>query len=232
VGPRESRRAIHSPILGQSLAERMAATMNATNPSSPNVTPSTMSLFLARFGAGGNLSRSGTPARGYALEPMLDAVVGLGSNLGDRRATLSAAARELETFGRVVARSALYETDPVGPPQPRYLNAAVLFQTHLTAEPLLEALLAVEAKLGRIRRERWGPRVIDLDILWVDGESVRTPALTVPHPSLRERPFALRPLLDVAPSARDPNDGTAYAAVLTSLDATGVLEMPASRASW
>jgi 2-amino-4-hydroxy-6-hydroxymethyldihydropteridine diphosphokinase len=163
---------------------------------------------------------------------MLDAVVGLGSNLGDRRATLARAALSLETVGQVVARSALYETEPVGPPQPRYLNAAVLLRTELAAERLLEALLAVEAKLGRVRRERWGPRVLDLDILWVDGAVVRTPALTVPHPSLRERPFALRPLLDVAPSARDPADGIAYAAVLASLDPGGVLEIPASRASW
>jgi 2-amino-4-hydroxy-6-hydroxymethyldihydropteridine diphosphokinase len=162
----------------------------------------------------------------------MDAVVGLGSNLGDRRATLVSAVRELETLGQVVARSALYETEPVGPPQPRYLNAAVLFRTSLAAEPLLEALLTVEAKLGRVRRERWGPRVIDLDILWVDGARVRSRVLTVPHPNLRERPFALLPLLDVAPSAHDPADGTAYAAVLTSLDASGVLEIPASRASW
>jgi 2-amino-4-hydroxy-6-hydroxymethyldihydropteridine diphosphokinase len=162
----------------------------------------------------------------------MDAVVGLGSNLGDRRATLALAAREVETFGRVVARSALYETEPVGPPQPHYLNAAVLLRTELAPEPLLQALLAVEAKLGRIRRERWGPRVIDLDILWVDGVRVHSPALTVPHPSLRERPFALRPLLDVAPAACDPADGTSYAEVLASLDPIGVLEMPASRASW
>jgi 2-amino-4-hydroxy-6-hydroxymethyldihydropteridine diphosphokinase len=163
---------------------------------------------------------------------MLDAVVGLGSNLGDCRATLAQAAQELETFGQVVSRSAVYETEPVGPPQPRYLNAAVRLRTELAAGPLLEALLSVEAKLGRVRRERWGPRVIDLDILWVDGVVVRSPALTVPHPSLRERPFALRPLLDVAPSARDPADGVAYAAVLASLDPGGVLEIPGSRASW
>jgi 2-amino-4-hydroxy-6-hydroxymethyldihydropteridine diphosphokinase len=163
---------------------------------------------------------------------MLDAVIGLGANLGDRRATLSLAAKELEALGSVAARSALYETEPVGPPQPRYLNAAVLLRTELSAEALLEALLAIEKKLGRVRRERWGPRAIDLDILWLDGAVHRSPALTVPHPSLRERVFALRPLLDVAPAARDPADGVAYAAVLTSLDAGGVLEIPESRATW
>jgi 2-amino-4-hydroxy-6-hydroxymethyldihydropteridine diphosphokinase len=163
---------------------------------------------------------------------MLDAVIGLGSNLGDRRATLATAARRLEAFGRILARSALYETEPVGPPQPRYLNAALLFRTELGPEPLLTALLAVEKELGRVRRERWGPRVIDLDILWLEGVVHASPALTVPHPSLRERPFALRPLLDVAPAACDPADGISYVAVLASLDATGALEIPGSRATW
>jgi len=163
---------------------------------------------------------------------MLDAVIGLGANLGDRRATFLLAAKELEGFGRLRARSALYETEPVGPPQPRYLNAAVLLRTELSAEPLLEALFEVEKRLGRVRRERWGPRAIDLDILWLDGTTYRSPTLIVPHPSLRERAFALRPLLDVVPAARDPTDGIAYEAVLTSLDAGGVLEIPGSRATW
>jgi 2-amino-4-hydroxy-6-hydroxymethyldihydropteridine diphosphokinase len=163
---------------------------------------------------------------------MLDAVIGLGANLGDRRATLASAARELEAFGRLLARSSLYETEPVGPPQPRYLNAAVLLRTELGPEPLLSVLLDVEKRLGRVRRERWGPRAIDLDILWLDGTVHRSPTLVVPHPSLRERPFALRPLLDVAPGARDPADGIAYEAVLVSLDASGVLEIPGSRATW
>lgn len=163
---------------------------------------------------------------------MLTAVIGLGANLGDRRATLSLAAKELESVGRVLGRSALYETDPVGPPQPRYLNAAVLLETELAAEALMDALLAVEKKLGRVRRERWGPRAIDLDILWLEGTVHRSPMLTAPHPSLRQRAFALRPLLDVAPSASDPEDGVAYATVLASLDASGVLEIPGSRATW
>lgn len=163
---------------------------------------------------------------------MLDAVIGLGANLGDRRATLVRAAADLETVGRLLARSALYETEPVGPPQPRYLNAAVLLRTELDPEALLEALLGIEKTLGRVRRERWGPRAIDLDILWLHGVVHASQALTVPHPSLRERPFALRPLLDVAPDARDPADGIAYAAVLASLDAGDVLEIPGSRASW
>jgi 2-amino-4-hydroxy-6-hydroxymethyldihydropteridine diphosphokinase len=190
---------------------------------------------LARFCSlrtGEQLQSSSTPKERVTLLAMLDAVIGLGANLGDRRASLSAAARAVETFARVLARSALYETEPVGPPQPGYLNAALLVRTELAAEPLLEALLGVEEKLGRVRRERWGPRAIDLDLLWFDGLGHRSPRLTVPHPSLRERAFALRPLLDVAPSARDLADGVAYADVLASLDAGGVLEIPESRGTW
>lgn len=163
---------------------------------------------------------------------MLDAVIGLGSNVGDRRAMLVRAAEEFQAFGRLLARSALYETEPIGPPQPRYLNAAVLLRTELGPEPLLDALLGIERDLGRVRRERWGPRSIDLDILWLGSLAHASPTLTVPHPSLRERPFALRPLLDVAPAARDPADGTSYAAVLASLEAGGVQEIPGSRATW
>jgi 2-amino-4-hydroxy-6-hydroxymethyldihydropteridine diphosphokinase len=80
-----------------------------------------------------------------------------------------------------------------------------------SAFELLDHLLAVEASLGRTRAERWGPRVIDLDVLWIEGVVVRHPRLVVPHPRLRERAFAVRPLLDVAPDARDPVSGAPYA---------------------
>ena len=168
------------------------------------------------------------------MTPTSTAYVALGSNLGDREAAIRAALRALDSASatRVRRVSTLRETEPVGPPQPRYLNAAVLLRTELEAEALLAALLGIEKQLGRVRKERWGPRAIDLDILWLDGAVHRSPALTVPHPSLRERPFALRPLLDVAPAARDPADGVEYAAVLASLDAGGVQEIPESRATW
>ena len=95
-----------------------------------------------------------------------------------------------------------------------------------------EIVFAVEGSLGRVRRERWGPRVIDLDILWCRGVTVSTEELVVPHPELRVRPFALVPLLDVAPDASDPGDLADYAAVLERLDASGVREVPASRGTW
>ncbi len=127
---------------------------------------------------------------------MLDAVIGLGSNLGDSRRLLATAALEIERLGRPRGRSSLYETEPVGPPQPRFLNAALRLDIGLAPDALLEALLGIERRLGRVRNERWGPRLIDLDILWAKGTAVATPALSVPHPELRKRAFALFPLLE------------------------------------
>jgi 2-amino-4-hydroxy-6-hydroxymethyldihydropteridine diphosphokinase len=162
----------------------------------------------------------------------LDVVIGFGSNLGDRRATLRLAADEVLRIGDLRARSALYETEPLGPPQPAYLNGAIRLSTALEPVPLLSELLAVERRLGRIRRERWGPRTVDLDILWFRDATCSTPELSVPHPGLRERPFALRPLLDVAPDATDPADGVSYASVLAALGTGGMQEIPGSRATW
>jgi 2-amino-4-hydroxy-6-hydroxymethyldihydropteridine diphosphokinase len=138
------------------------------------------------------------------------AVVGLGSNLGDRRALLDRAMREIARIARVEATSHVYETAPLGPPQGRFLNAAALVAFAGTPEELLGALLAIEQRLGRVRRERWGPRTIDLDVLWIDGVAVASERLTVPHPRLRERAFALAPLLEVRPDARDPATGERY----------------------
>ena len=141
-------------------------------------------------------------------------VIGLGANLGDRIGTLRSAASSIEAVGHVRARSAVYETEALvlagAPPQPKYLNAAVLLETDLEPEALLDRLLEIERAHGRERREKWGPRTIDLDILWIDGVSFATEKLVVPHPHLRERAFALRPLLDVAPTAKDPETRAGY----------------------
>jgi 2-amino-4-hydroxy-6-hydroxymethyldihydropteridine diphosphokinase len=145
------------------------------------------------------------------------AVVGLGANLGDRLAALRAAVRELGRSSTIVATSFVYETEPVGPAQPPFLNAAVLLAWEGSPEELLRELLDVEARMGRVRGERWGPRSIDLDLLWVEGVVAEGAHLTVPHPRLRERAFALVPLLDVAPDARDPRTGETYELVLGAL---------------
>jgi len=133
------------------------------------------------------------------------AYVGLGSNLGDREATLRAA---IAALPGVVAVSELRETDPVGvTEQPAFLNGAVALETDLSPRELLETLLAVERELGRQRRERWGPRTIDLDLLVYGSETVDEPGLTVPHPRLHERRFALEPLAEIAPRLVIPGRG-------------------------
>jgi 2-amino-4-hydroxy-6-hydroxymethyldihydropteridine diphosphokinase len=159
-------------------------------------------------------------------------VIGLGSNLGERRERLHLAARRIADVTPIVRASPLYETLPVGPPQPDFLNAALLVETSLQPLALLERLLGIERELGRERRERWGPRSIDLDILYGDGPPLRLPGLSVPHPELKVRPFALVPLLDVLPDARDPETGERYADVLARLDRTGVREAAAANSRW
>jgi 2-amino-4-hydroxy-6-hydroxymethyldihydropteridine diphosphokinase len=160
----------------------------------------------------------------------VDVVIGLGGNLGDRRATLAAAMAELSAIGGVRAVSALYETAPVGPPQPTYLNAAARVETPLTPHALLLALLEIERRQGRERGEKWGPRTLDLDILWIADTVVSTADLVVPHPRLRQRRFALVPLLDVAPDARDPTTGDPLRAFLDELPDEGIY--PVAPSGW
>jgi 2-amino-4-hydroxy-6-hydroxymethyldihydropteridine diphosphokinase len=162
----------------------------------------------------------------------LEAVIGLGSNLGDRRALLAEAVRALSALGTLGRVSPLYETTPVGPPQPMFLNAALSLTSELLPLALLDALLDVERRLGRVRLERWGPRLVDLDILWIAGGAFDSPRLTVPHPELRRRAFALRPLLDVRPDATDPRDGVSYLDVLARLGGDSPVEIAETRAGW
>jgi 2-amino-4-hydroxy-6-hydroxymethyldihydropteridine diphosphokinase len=142
-----------------------------------------------------------------------DFIVGLGSNLGEREQFLTQAVTRIAALPelRVRALSRVFESAALGPPQPRYLNAAVRVESALDADALLDRLLAIELELGRVRDVRWGPRVIDLDILW-GAEAVHSERLTVPHAHLRERNFALGPLLDVAPELANE-----YAATLCAL---------------
>jgi 2-amino-4-hydroxy-6-hydroxymethyldihydropteridine diphosphokinase len=139
------------------------------------------------------------------------AVIGLGANLGDRLGAMRSALAEVGKIARVEKVSRVYATAPVGgPPQPDYLNAAACVVFESTAEDLLDALLAIEARLGRVRAERNGPRTIDLDLLWIEGVVVQTDRLEVPHPRLKDRAFALAPMQDVAPFATDPRTGEPY----------------------
>ena len=137
-------------------------------------------------------------------------MVGIGSNLGDRLGYLEFAVRKLAELTVVVARSRTYETAPWGDvPQGPYLNAAVLVDWTKGPHALLDALLCIERDAGRVRDVRFGPRTLDLDLLWMEGIREVSEGLEVPHPRLHERAFALWPLLDVAPFARDVH-GKAY----------------------
>ena len=128
------------------------------------------------------------------------AFVALGSNIGDRNASLELARERLAALPgtTLVAASAIEETEPLGPvPQGTYLNQMVLLHTELAPRELLDACLKIEMEAGRERRERWGPRVLDLDIVRYGDREVREPGLTIPHPELPNRPFWLRELAEL-----------------------------------
>jgi 2-amino-4-hydroxy-6-hydroxymethyldihydropteridine diphosphokinase len=150
----------------------------------------------------------------------VNVVIGLGANLGDRLGSLRSACDEIAKLGTIRARSRVFETEPVGPPQPLFLNAAVALETRLSPNDLMGALLDIERAMGRVRAEKDGPRTIDLDLLWVEGVTLQTEHVTVPHPRLKDRAFALAPLLDVAPAAREPATRMAYAEI--RFDASGI----------
>ncbi|HWZ51225.1 MAG TPA: 2-amino-4-hydroxy-6-hydroxymethyldihydropteridine diphosphokinase [Granulicella sp.] len=162
------------------------------------------------------------------------AAIALGSNLGSglgsgrgpesecrgREANLREAVARLGGLGRVTAVSSYYDTAPVGYlEQPRFLNGALLLETELEPEVLLEGLLEVERTMGRDRSAAVakGPRVIDLDLLLFGGVVMETPALTLPHPALRERRFVLEPLREIAPEMVDPVTGRTVAQLYAEL---------------
>ncbi len=158
---------------------------------------------------------------------MVEACIAMGSNLGARRALLRGALAEMRVLGRLRAVSPLYETEPVGlREQPAFLNAAALVGTGLGARELLGRLLEIEARHGRVRGEKDGPRTLDLDLLFYGGELIREPGLEVPHPRLHERRFVLAPMAAVAPGWRHPRLGKTVAEMLEGLKgAAGVVEV-------
>lgn len=131
-------------------------------------------------------------------------LLGLGSNLGDRWAHLRGAVSALGAM--VTAVSPVYATAPVGgPEQGPFLNLVVALGTDLGPRDLLDLCRALEAEAGRVRVVRWGPRTLDVDLLWIDGVTVDEPDLVVPHPRMWERRFVLAPLADVAPDLVPPD---------------------------
>lgn len=145
------------------------------------------------------------------------AAIGLGSNVGDRAFHIADAVSGLAAAGALVRVSSMYETAPVGgPKQGKYLNAVVVLDTDLSPRDLLEHCRAIEQEHGRERRERWGPRTLDLDILLYGTEVIAEPDLTIPHPRMTERRFVLEPLLEAWPDALLP-DGTALQGALADV---------------
>jgi 2-amino-4-hydroxy-6-hydroxymethyldihydropteridine diphosphokinase len=144
-----------------------------------------------------------------------EAVIALGSNIGDREAHLAFAVARLAALLSNLKQSRWYDTEPVGVPgdQPRYLNGVVVGETTLGARELLNELLAIERDAGRTRPSPMAPRTLDLDLILFGGERIQEPGLVVPHPRFRERLFVLEPLADIAPGLVDPDTGETISAL-------------------
>ncbi|MEL7504713.1 MAG: 2-amino-4-hydroxy-6-hydroxymethyldihydropteridine diphosphokinase [Cyanobacteria bacterium J06554_6] len=160
------------------------------------------------------------------------AAIALGSNLGDSAALIAEALARLGAVSEAVpsavapieitARSPLYQTAPVGPPQPEFLNGCALLTTTLSPRQLLHQLLAIEMQMGRVRQRRWGPRLIDIDLILYGDQVVDTPELTLPHPRMHERAFVLVPLSDIAADWVHPILGLTASELVTRVDCSGV----------
>lgn len=148
----------------------------------------------------------------------------LGTNLGDRGVHLKMALRRLAEIRtvRIIAQSDIFETDPVGgPDQPAFLNMAAEIETDLAPLELLDAVKAIEADMGRTDTGRWGPRVIDIDLILCGQQQVSEDRLTVPHPEFRRRAFVLEPLRQIAPDAVDPVTGKTVTELAAAPEAMG-----------
>lgn len=160
------------------------------------------------------------------------AVVSLGSNLGDSLGLAKRAVQDISAWPGVhcLACSRWYQTQPVGPPQPDYLNGCLLLETTLSAPGLLSVLQAIETQAQRQRSIHWGPRTLDLDLILYGDWIIHSPTLTVPHPYFRERSFVLVPLAEIYPQGRDPVTGKTIQALAQKISSAGISLWPVADA--
>ncbi|MEZ2227563.1 MAG: 2-amino-4-hydroxy-6-hydroxymethyldihydropteridine diphosphokinase [Microcoleus sp.] len=153
--------------------------------------------------------------------------IALGSNLGDSLTILKSAIETLNNTPEIEVKShsSWYQTAPIGPPQPDYINACAILEVTLEPEQLLLALLEIEIKFNRIRQEKWGPRTLDLDLLLYDNLVLETPTLILPHPRMTKRAFVLVPLAEIAPDWVHPVTGSAIAQMVQTADSSGIEKM-------
>ena len=156
---------------------------------------------------------------------MVKCAIALGSNLGDSKQILNQALELLsQTSGiELISHSSWYETVPVGPPQPNYVNGCAILETELLPENLLQILLKIEQQFGRIRQERWGPRILDLDILLYGDLILEMPNLTIPHPRMNERAFVLVPLAEIAAHWIEPISRQTILQLSQAIDCSGII---------
>ncbi|MBE9474408.1 MAG: 2-amino-4-hydroxy-6-hydroxymethyldihydropteridine diphosphokinase [Chloroflexi bacterium] len=153
--------------------------------------------------------------------------IALGANLGDRAANLQAAIEALEPEVHTLKCSPVYETPPWGySDQPQFLNQVVEAETDLSPIALLEHMVKIEVQLGRQETFRFGPRLIDLDIIYYDDEVIDSPPLIIPHPRMAERGFVLMPLADLAPDFRHPILGDSVSDLLSKVETLGIFRVP------
>lgn len=152
---------------------------------------------------------------------MNTAYIGLGANLNNPQLQIQQSLEKIQLLGKTIACSSYYQSRSILPGQPDYINAVCKIQTTLTVDALLIALQKIEDEQGRIRAERWGPRVLDLDILLFNQDEIQQDHLVVPHASILERNFVLKPLLEISPQLCLPN-GIALTPIANKLGTDGL----------
>ena len=157
------------------------------------------------------------------MTPSAPVFLALGTNLGEREANLAQARKEISSVSSIQKESSIYETPPWGViDQPAFLNQVLAAETSLSPVELLAAVKEIEAKMGRVPSVRYGPRLIDIDILLYGNTVLNTPTLTLPHPRMAERAFVLVPLLEIVPDLVSPVSGERLVDLLTGLDQSGI----------